>query len=184
MAELKKPMRTMSDLGPRRAPVASAPAPRTAPTPAPRMDSTSATRRSDDIAPKKIVKEPEVTPKPVVEDDFFTFEEVEPQQPAVKVAPVAPVAPVVAVAPAKPVAPVKPVTPAKQATPAKTAAPAPSPKQTTKQMTNTADQSFADAIRKPKKSSAFKTFMQFTLGLLIIVGVAAAIVLLYVKYAQ
>jgi hypothetical protein len=135
-------------------------------------------RKSDDIAPKRPVREPKVIPaKPVIEDDFFSFEEVETQQPAVKVAPAAPV---VAVAPAKPAAPVKSaVQPAAPAS-AKSVAQAPS----SKQMTNTADQSFADAIRKPKKSSAFKTFMQFTLGLLIIVGVAAAIVMLYVKYYQ
>jgi len=152
-----------------------------APRPAPLA--SPATRKSDDIALKRIAREPRVaTPKPAVEDDFFSFEEAEPQQPATKVAPVAPTAPVAAVAPVAPAVPAKPATPAKPAatTPVKPVAKVPSPKQAA----NTADQSFADAIRKPKKSSAFKTFMQFTLGLLIIVGVAAAIVMLYVKYAQ
>jgi hypothetical protein len=146
-----------------------------APRPAPLA--SPATRKSDDIALKRIAREPRVaTPKPAVEDDFFSFEEAEPQQPATKVAPVAPTAPVAAVAPVAPAVPAKPAA----TTPVKPVAKVPSPKQAA----NTADQSFADAIRKPKKSSAFKTFMQFTLGLLIIVGVAAAIVMLYVKYAQ
>lgn len=47
-----------------------------------------------------------------------------------------------------------------------------------------ADQSFAEAINGSRGGSGFKAFMQFMLGLLIIVGVAAAIVMLYVKYYQ
>jgi len=46
------------------------------------------------------------------------------------------------------------------------------------------DNSFVDVNRKKGRGSAAKTVLQFILGILIIAGVAAAVVMLYVKIYQ
>jgi len=58
------------------------------------------------------------------------------------------------------------------------------PVSTKSQTKSTTDRSFADAVQRSNGSNGLKVFFQIILGLLIIVGVAAAIVMLYVRYFQ
>lgn len=133
-------------------------------------------RRMSDIGPRKTLDLRNSNTNAPVNNQVQA-----PQQPrpAQKPAPVAP-APRPAQRPVRPVAPVAAASVARQQQPAQGQRPQQSASNQRQQQPAQTQQ------QKPakKKGNGWKIALQFIIGLLVIVGVAAAIVALYVKYYQ